>query len=414
MGRFGLGLKTASFSQARRVTVASRCTGGSLCVRRWDLDHVFNVNEWQLLKKPASSAEAIIESFSTANQGTIVLWELVDRVVERGTAPQDKPAHDRFLRLINDVQSYISMVFHRFLDGQNPQLKIYMNGESEENRISPWDPFCDSHPSTYKTPFEMVTHPHGKVAIQGFVLPHKDKLSPEDLIIAAGRGGWNQHQGFYIYRNKRMLVGGGWLGLGSDKQWTQEEHYRLARILIDIPNSQDFDWQIDVKKSTAKPPAWLRDRLKALAEVVRRQAREIFVHRGAYGPRGQAIQITRAWIPRVLNGMPVYRIDRDHPLVKAASELAITTEHKKIFDAMLRTIEETVPVSRIWLDVAEQPEAHGRPFETSDEIEKRRLVEITYRLLRDKQGLKPDAARHKLRMTDGFQDLGHIIDEMQE
>lgn len=413
LGRFGLGLKTASFSQARRLTVASRREGGTLSIRRWDLDHVVGVNDWQLLKRPAESAESIIESFSTARRGTIVLWEIVDRVVERGASPQDRVAHDRFMRMISEVQSYIAMVFHRFLDGQSPLLQVYINGNSEENRIAPWDPFFDSHPATYKTPVETFTHPHGKVSIQGFVLPHKDKLTSDELIHAAGLGGWNQQQGFYIYRNRRMLVGGGWLGLGSDRQWTQEEHYRLARVLVDIPNSQDFDWQIDVKKSTAKPPTWLRDRLKALAEQVRRQAREVFVHRGFYGPRGQTTQITRAWMPRTVNGKPVYRIDRDHPLIKAGSKLAITAEQRKLFDAMIRTMEETVPVSRIWLDAAEQPEAHGRPFETADEIERRRLVEITYRIMREMQGLKPDAARQKLRMTDGFQDLGYLIDEMQ-
>src|SRR5262249_14738085 len=154
-----------------------------------------------------------------------------------------------------------------------------------DGRIGSWDPFMESHPATIRTPVETIPHDSGAIFIQGFVLPHRDKLLPKDMEHGAGPSGWNAHQGFYVYRNRRMLVGGGWLGLGSGKLWTQEEHYRLARIQVDIPNSQDLEWQIDIKKSTARPPVWLRDRLKSLAERVRAQAREVFAHRGSYGVR---------------------------------------------------------------------------------------------------------------------------------
>jgi hypothetical protein len=306
------------------------------------------------------------------------------------------------------------MVFHRYLEGLSPRLKIFINGISEDCQVQAWDPYMKGHPATFSTPIESVILHKGEILIQGFVLPHKDKLSPDELEYAAGLNGWNAQQGFYVYRNQRMLVGGGWLGLGSDRQWTQEEHYKLARILVEIPNSQDLDWQIDVKKSTAKPPAWLRDRLKVLGDKVRKQAREVFAHRGSYGNHEPQAEIVRAWVPKTIKGRLVYRIDRSHPLIKAASIMALTVEQKKIFNAMLLTLEETLPVARIWLDTAERPEAHGRPFETIQDLEKRHLVEITYRAWREIHGLDPETTRQKLRETDGFQDFNELIDALKD
>ena len=412
LGRFGLGLKTASFSQCRRLTVASKKRGGSVIVRRWDLDHVLKVNEWQLLKAPSHEAEKYLTPLGEMKEGTMVLWEIPDRLIEKEASSNNRAAQERFLRMIQDVQSYLSMVFHRYLEGVTPSLTIFINETDDDHRVRPWDPFLRNHTATSRSPEERIFHPNGEIRLQAFVLPHKDMMSAQEIELAAGPSGWNAHQGFFVYRNRRMLVGGGWLGLGSVKPWMQEEHYRLARILVDMPNTQDHDWQIDVKKSTAKPPAWLRDRLRVLAENTRKHARHIFAHRGSYGPRGPQIEVTRAWLPRTVSGRRVYRIDRHHPLVKAASEIALTAEHKKLFEAMLRTLEETVPVAQIWLDTAEYPEGHSRPFETADDLEKRRMLETAYRVFREIHGLKPEAARHKLLRTDGFQDMGRLIDTL--
>lgn len=416
LGRFGLGLKTASFSQCRRLTVASRRHCEPVNIRRWDLDYLLalDVNDWRLLKKSAPGSEDCLTPLNNMDRGTIVLWEVLDRLVPSDTLSSNDAAHERFLRTIQEIKDYLSMVFHRYLEGSVPALKIFVNGQDDSRRICAWDPFMETHPSTQRTPVEQITHPDGDTFIQGFVLPHKDKLTEEEATYAAGYNGWNSQQGFYVYRNRRLLVGGGWLGIGSDKAWTQEEHYRLARIRVDIPNSQDMNWQIDVKKSTAKPPTWLRDRLKALAEQVRKQAREVFVHRGSYNLRTPGIDITRAWLSRTVREKLVYQIDRTHPLVSAVSDVMLTDEQKRLFEAMLRTIEETIPAPRIWLDTAERPEVLSRPFETADDLERRRLVELVYRVWRDKHGLKPDAARQKLLGMDCFQDMVDIIDLLED
>lgn len=414
LGRFGLGLKTASFSQCRRLTVASRTKDCPVNIRRWDLDHVLRVNEWQLLKVPAVGSEHLLTPLEDMRLGTLVIWENIDRIVSKDISVNNDSAQNRFFQIIQEIESYLSMVFHRYLQGPVPLLQIFINGKTAVHSVRPWDPFMEGHPATIKTPVDPISHPNGNIKIQGFVLPHKDKMTTEDFEYASGWAGWSAQQGFYVYRNRRLLVGGGWLGLGIDRPWTQEEQYRLARILVDIPNSQDMEWQIDVKKSTAKPPVWLRDRLRALADQVRRQAREVFAHRGSYTCRGPKIEITRAWRSRTINGRLSYRIDREHPLVKAISAIALTQYQKNLIDALLRTLEETIPAAQIWLDTAEKPEVHSRPFETANELEKRRLVEITYRAWREIKGLNPTAARQKLLETDGFQDFEHIIEGIRD
>jgi hypothetical protein len=47
LGRFGLGLKTASFSQCRRLTVATKANK-TTSAARWDLDLVTRTDEWLL------------------------------------------------------------------------------------------------------------------------------------------------------------------------------------------------------------------------------------------------------------------------------------------------------------------------------------------------------------------------------
>jgi hypothetical protein len=139
----------------------------------------------------------------------------------------------------------------------------------------------------------------GTVSVKGFVLPHKDRLSARDFQIAAGPRGWHGQQGFYVYRNMRLLVSGGWLGL---EQLTSEEHYKLARIRVDIPSSLDGEWAIDVKKSRAQPPGKLRQRLRELAVAVRSRARNVYVHRGRESSGGASEPLRRVWLSNERDG----------------------------------------------------------------------------------------------------------------
>src|SRR5207237_4274443 len=135
------------------------------------------------------------------------------------------------------------------------------------------------HPATWSSPVERLHTAGGRIEVQGHVLPHKDRLDQAEHDLAGGPDGWTAQQGFYIYRNERLLVAGSWLGLGQGRSWTKEEAHRLARIRLDIPNSADAEWKIDILKSTARPPVALRSWLMRFAEDTRERARRVFAYR---------------------------------------------------------------------------------------------------------------------------------------
>ena len=407
LGRFGLGLKTASFSQCKRLTVASKPNGEQSSVRRWDLEFVAKTDKWSLLKTPAKGSENHFVELNEMKHGTIVLWELLDRVVGNSNR-NDRLASEQFYKSVKAVEDYISMVFHRYLEGSRPQIKVYLNGKDESHRILSWNPFAESSSATVYSPDETIPFASGTIGVKGFVLPHKDKLEPEEYSKLSGPEGWTAQQGFYVYRNKRLLIPGSWLGLGEAERWTKQAQYNLARIRIDIPNSLDIDWQIDVKKSTASPPIEVRGRLRDLAAKVRKEARQVFAFRGEYGPSSQKKPLQRIWQSSYAKGSYSYKIDRKHPLVKQVLETDV--DLKPLIESLLVTIEETVPIQQIWLDSAERSEESARPFQKVDEDSLSNAIEFTYSALRKKEGLTPDTARQYLVNTDAFIDYPDAID----
>src|SRR5262245_49032780 len=141
LGRFGLGLKTASLSQCRRLTVASWTADSDLSVRRWDLDHLARpeVTGWQLLKNAAPGSEKHLGHPSRPAYGTVVLWEALDRLVGQARV-DDEGMQAHFLRSVETVETHLAMVFHRYLSAR--RLSIFVN----EHPITAWDPFLDGHP----------------------------------------------------------------------------------------------------------------------------------------------------------------------------------------------------------------------------------------------------------------------------
>jgi hypothetical protein len=407
LGRFGLGLKTASFSQARRLTVASKRGGESIAVRRWDLDYVGQTGEWRLLKAPEPGSEKRLEHLSRIPHGTVVLWERMDRIV--GDAQISAAAQDRFLRTAQSVAEHLAMVFHQYVGGQRPKLRIYVNGREDRHRVRAWDPFLETHIATFSpSDAERIKFPEGDIRAKGFVLPHRDRLSEDEFRDAAGPAGWNSQQGFYVYRNQRLLVAGGWLDLG----YTNEEHYKLARIKVEIPNSTDAEWAIDVKKSRARPPPSARPRLKELADVVRQKAREVFVHRGRRSSGNPTEPLRRAWREVVKEGKLAYKVDREHPLVRMVLSMCSKSQ-KAAVEAMLRLLEATVPIQKIWLDVAEKSEIHAAPFELDPPAHVREVIAQLYQALRI-DGISADTARQRLLNIEPFnaypEHIGALLD----
>jgi Histidine kinase-, DNA gyrase B-, and HSP90-like ATPase len=344
LGRFGLGLKTASLSQCRQLTVASKIDG-ALAAFTWDVDLIAQGDGgWHLLEGAPNAPESALGILRSRKNGTLVVWQKVDfgRLDDRPDAPA-------VLADVDWLDRHLSMVFHRFIRGDARRIEISING----NAVDAWDPFLEAHDATIPQPIQTIKSPGGPVIVRGFVLPHRDRFRTEsEFEKAGGPEGWNAQQGFYVYRNKRLLCAGGWLGLGGSRTWTRDEPSRLARIRIDIPNTADRDWRIDIRKAIARPPDAIRKRLQGIAEDVRRKAREVFVHRGVFGARSKDSEVSRIWQVNPDGAARRYTIRRDHELIRLLKERLGNASG--LLDGALDLIERMVPVERVWLDVTER------------------------------------------------------------
>jgi hypothetical protein len=151
LGRYGMGLKTASISQARSLTVASRVSANSeINIRRWDLDYIASVDDWRLLKSATSEGVDQVSELEKMSKGTVVLWEKLDRFVGEADASDDK-ALSQFLDAVRDVEAHICMVFHRYMSGSN-SVSFFINGQM----LEPWDPFLAGETATQRLPDESL------------------------------------------------------------------------------------------------------------------------------------------------------------------------------------------------------------------------------------------------------------------
>ncbi len=386
LGRFGLGLKTASFSQCRRLSVVSRRKDGHVFSRCWDLDYINETGEWRLLKVIEPNPLIFLNE-DLGDHGTLIFWQKMDRVTG-GARSEDQKAYNLFLESIDRVKIHLGMVFHRFLEKPGG-LKIWINSRE----VEAWDPFLKKESATQELPIETLTCEGKSVKVTPFVLPHQSKISSEVHKKAAGPNGWNAQQGFYIYRNQRLLVPGDWLSLGFKK----EEHYKLARIQIDLPNSMDSEWQIDVKKSSARPPGPLRADLKKIAKLSRDQAVQIYRHRGRVMARQKSQEYVFLWNQKTKHGKFFYEINREHPLVRETLKVC----GEKNIEPLLRMVEETIPSANIMITSYEEPDKMGMPLEHCTYSSLEPVIASVYVSLQ-KNGCNPDEAFSRLLSMEPF------------
>lgn len=398
LGRFGLGLKTASFSQCRRLSVMSKTKDAACIARCWDLDYINTAGEWRLLKK-VNQHRLTEAGEEIAQQGTIVLWEQMDRVTGSAST-DDKNAYNRFLQAIEEVKQHLAMVFHRYLEKKSG-INIFINGR----KVEAWDPFLRREKATQELPSEKLFCKGAPLTVTPYVLPHQSKLTQDTHRAAAGPQGWNAQQGFYIYRNERLLVPGDWLGLGFQK----EEHHKLARIQIDLPNSMDDEWQIDVKKSRARPPGYLREDLKRIAKLTRDQAVQIYRHRGKVIARRSSQDHVFLWQQKTRHGKYFYEINRDHPLIQ--SSLREIGADK--IEPILRLLEETIPASHIIITSSEEPDRMSSPLEGSKYADAKPLLQKIYSSFK-KNGFSRDEIFDRLATMEPFNQKLEFIEAFRE
>jgi hypothetical protein len=287
------------------------------------------------------------------------------------------------------------MTFHRFLTGR--RLTISVDGVP----VAKWDPFLEGNSARQVLGTELLTYSGGVVEVDPYVLPHRSKLSDEDFKVGGGKRGWNDLQGFFVYRNQRLLVAGDWLGL----RFTKEEHYKLARIRVDLPNDADELWQIDVRKSVAVPPAEIRGELTRIAKVTRERAVEVYRYRGKVLSRRASQGVIPLWQERVRHGRVSYAINTDHEAVASA----LREPTSKSVRTLLKLIEETIPVPLIAINSSEKPTLHSTPLEDLTPRIVSDLATEIYRSFRA-SGLSHREAVGRVMSTDPF----HLHPELHE
>lgn len=259
LGRYGLGLKTASLSQGRSVSVVSRSSRmKEPQIQRLDLDVIAERDDWIIMVPRADAGTIRARELLAGDPGTVVIWEKLDRILPAKQSTGGW-AKRRFDGLREKLKTHLSMVFHRFLAGEGSarQIEIWVDDE----QLVAWDPFQRQETETKELgpeAFEVVVGEFaGKVNLRRFILPSRNAFSSSEAFDAAsGPLKWNRQQGLYIYRANRLVQWGGWGGTRA-----VDEHTKLARASIDFDTDLDDAFNINVAKMRVALPPQLKQML---------------------------------------------------------------------------------------------------------------------------------------------------------
>lgn len=335
LGRFGLGLKTASLSQCRCLTVISK-QGDRLEGRQWDIDHVIEVGDWSLIILDEEEINEFpqVEELKKYESGTLVIWQKLDRL---------KAGEINFElslgRKIDRVRNHLSLVYHRYLMGESGirKLKLFINGE----KVKAIDPFLTNKSVQAMDDETLIIQGH-KILVRPYILPHISKLTSDEIKMLGGKDGLRKQQGFYVYRNKRLLVWGTWF-----RMMRQGDLSKLARIRVDIPNTLDDLWTLDIKKSSALPPAEVRKNLEIIINQIAERSKRTWTFRGK---KEVSDTETHIW-NRMKNkqGGYYYEINREHPFVQQL--VKVDPSLKRSIYALLQQIELGLPLNQLYVDL---------------------------------------------------------------
>lgn len=335
LGRYGLGLKTASLSQCRVLTVISK-QGDQVIGRRWDLDYVIKTGAWSLLildKEDFASVPHISDLYEQ-DSGTLVVWQNLDRLL-MGEVDYEKSLG----RKMDEVRQHLELVFHRYLSGESgiKKLEILFNGV----KLKAADPFLIKK-STQAMDTETLVIRGKRILVTPYILPHISKMTEEEKNQLGGKDGIRKRQGFYVYRNKRLLIWGTWF-----RMMRQGDLSKLARVMVDIPNDLDDLWTLDIKKSHAIPPAEVRNSLQTVIDRIADKSKRTWTFRGKKETSDSVEHMwTRLKTPE--NGI-VYEINRDHVLVDQI--VAEAPEIRGKLETLLKYIERGIPLNQLYIDL---------------------------------------------------------------
>lgn len=392
LGRFGLGLKTASLSQCRCLTIISK-QDHKVEARRWDLDEIYKRGSWALISLDKEDLEEIPqyqEQLKPLKHGTLVIWENLDRML-KGTATPDKLMNKQ----MDYVRDHLALVFHRYLAGEAGIIKL--NLTINDLVVEPKDPFLMGRSTVFQADerFNIEGHP---VYVSAFMLPHVSALTKKEKVALGGTEGLTKDQGFYVYRNKRLLVWGTWF-----RMHRKDELSKLARIRVDVPNALDHLWTLDIRKSTAVPPDVIKKNLSRIVDRISEGSKKAWTFRGK---REVSDDGSHLWSKTKIRDGVVYNLNREHILLKLLSD-TLDSEQKKMLENYLKLAEGNLPLNQLYVDLNNEEQVNVRT-EKDAEAE---AMETAMTILNNIAG---DPARHMqiqlMMQTDPFCNYRKIVD----
>jgi len=247
LGKFGMGLKTASISQARVLTVVSKRKSQVNAIRL-DLDILATRQNWDAdsLSTDEIADLPFISKILSATQGTLVIWQNLDRLLEN----VDEPS--KFLAgRVTTLTDALALTFHRLLGTKEQGVRLFIN----EKLITPLDLFLEANSHTQVSRPESFSIGTDSIIYKAFTLPGAKRLTPLQALRADLGEDLHEWQGFYFYRNERLIAREGWRGLSRNSKLSQN-----TRVQVDLPAGLDSLAGIEITKSIVKrmPPAFLK------------------------------------------------------------------------------------------------------------------------------------------------------------
>lgn len=368
LGRFGLGLKTASLSQCRTLTVVTRKDGITTALR-WSLDHVLRAGQWELLELDGRDLSELLgwHEFNRGDTGTWVHWSNLDHVkMTEGRHQSDLD------RVGLQIRNHVALVFHLYISGNaTRKVNMRMNGGA----IAPMDPFMSASPKIQETEWEPIQVDGQVVKLKAYTLPYLNRLTAKEKDRLLALGGLRDTQGFYVYRAGRLVIWGTWF-----RVMPRSETAKLTRVRVDIPNSLDHLWSLDVKKSTADPPPAVRSRLRELASTMVQPGKKVQEFRGRKVT--PEFKFDYMWNLLEIGSEFRYEINAEHPTIDSFKR-SLSEAQRSRFELVLRDIQTTFPV----IDAHNRMSADRMPIgeTTDDEILER--AEAAWGLIRSEEGI---------------------------
>lgn len=402
LGRFGLGLKAASLSQCRKLTVASK-KDDEISAYIWDLDVIEDKKDWYIIECSTYDISCIkqISWLDNVESGTIVVWENFD-IIEKSSGN----VYSELNKYQDSTADYLSLIFHRYLNktGFN-KTSIKVNNYE----LKGFDPFLESHPKTnvrrrIEIPVEDSNGIERIVSVQPFVLPFQKDLSAADKKLSGGIENYRSKQGFYVYRNERLIVWGTWFGRHRD------ELTKYARIRVDIPNTLDDIWGIDIKKQNAKIPVVIKNRLTRAVD----EAMDIAVKAQKFRGRVDKTdnKIDYIWLPiKTREDQHSYLINREAMIFDLIRD-RVDDETWARIDMILEEIENSLPYQQIYIDKSQNKIDDIIDEERIEEVEAKARILIKIAL--SMGGNSKNAVISNLFNSEPFNNYPQLKDKLME